>query len=166
MLFNNLMLLAKLPVADWMENFTTWMTNTFAGLFAAIQSGGQATMDGLTDFLLFINPWVWIIGITILAFIISTRRIGITLFSFFGLLFIYNQGLWSDLMNTFTLVLLASLVSIIIGVPLGIWAAKSNRLNPSSSRFWTSCRRCLPLFTLFRQSPSSVLVWFRVCSHP
>ena len=127
MLFNNLTLLAKLPVADWMENFTTWMTNTFAGLFAAIQSGGQATMDGLTDFLLFINPWVWIIGITILAFIISTRRIGITLFSFFGLLFIYNQGLWSNLMNTLTLVLLASLVSIIIGVPLGIWAAKSNR---------------------------------------
>lgn len=127
MLFNNLTLLAKLPVADWVENFTTWMTNTFAGLFAAIQSGGQATMDGLTGFLLWINPWVWIAAVTLTAFVISTRRWGITLFSFLGLLFIYNQGLWADLMNTFTLVLLSSLVSIIIGVPLGIWAAKSKR---------------------------------------
>ncbi|MGC3370936.1 glycine/betaine ABC transporter permease, partial [Enterococcus faecium] len=40
---------------------------------------------------------------------------------------IYNQGLWKDLMNTVTLVLLSSVFSIIIGVPLGILMAKSSK---------------------------------------
>ncbi|MGO1337780.1 MAG: ABC transporter permease/substrate binding protein, partial [Leuconostoc fallax] len=38
-----------------------------------------------------------------------------------------NQGLWEDLMNTLTLVVMASVISLIIGVPLGILAAKSDR---------------------------------------
>ena len=47
-------------------------------------------------------------------------------FSFIGLLFIYNQGLWSHLMETTTLVLFSSIISIIIGIPLGILMSKSN----------------------------------------
>ncbi|AEF26183.1 glycine-betaine binding permease protein [Streptococcus parauberis KCTC 11537] len=49
-------------------------------------------------------------------------------------MFIYNQGLWEELINTFTLVVVASLISIVIGVPLGIWMAKNstvrNIVNP------------------------------------
>ena len=42
-------------------------------------------------------------------------------------MFIYNQNLWNDLMSTVTLVLLSSVISIIIGVPLGILMAKSEK---------------------------------------
>lgn len=49
--------------------------------------------------------------------------------TFLGLLFIYNQGLWDELINTLTLVIVASLISIVIGVPLGIWMAKNNMVK-------------------------------------
>ncbi|MFZ7298856.1 ABC transporter permease/substrate binding protein [Enterococcus gallinarum] len=116
-----------IPVADWVESFTDWLTGTFSGLFSALQSFGQFVMDGMTNTLLFVPPLVMILILTIAAFFVSSKKWGLTAFTFVGLLFIYNQGLWTDLMNTVTLVLLSSLVSIIIGIPLGILMAKSEK---------------------------------------
>lgn len=116
-----------IPVADWVESFTDWLTGTFSGLFSALQSFGQFVMDGMTNTLLFVPPLVMILLLTIASFFVSSKKWGLTAFTFVGLLFIYNQGLWTDLMNTVTLVLLSSLVSIIIGIPLGILMAKSEK---------------------------------------
>lgn len=116
-----------IPVADWVESFTDWLTGTFSGLFSALQSFGQFVMDGMTNTLLFVPPLVMILLLTIAAFFVSSKKWGLMAFTFVGLLFIYNQGLWTDLMNTVTLVLLSSLVSIIIGIPLGILMAKSEK---------------------------------------
>ncbi|WEB80606.1 ABC transporter permease/substrate binding protein [Vagococcus lutrae] len=124
-MFNNF-LMAPLPVADWVENLTEWMTDTFAGLFSFFQSFGQGLMENVTQLLLWIPPFVFIGLLTFLAFWISNKRWGLTVFTFLGLLFIYNQQLWNELMNTFTLVLISSLVSILIGIPLGILMAKSD----------------------------------------
>lgn len=121
----NLLLISKIPVADWVESLTAWMTDTFSGLFSFFQVIGQGMMDGLTDGLLVIPPLVFIVLISIAAFFISNKKWGLTSFTFLGLLFILNQGLWTDLMNTLTLVLISSIVSIIIGVPLGILMAKN-----------------------------------------
>ena len=124
-MFNNF-LMAPLPVADWVENLTEWMTDTFAGLFSFFQSFGQGLMENVTQLLLWIPPFVFIGLLTFLAFWISNKKWGLTIFTFLGLLFIYNQQLWNELMNTFTLVLISSLVSILIGIPLGILMAKSD----------------------------------------
>ncbi|HCT95393.1 ABC transporter permease/substrate binding protein [Vagococcus sp.] len=124
-MFNNF-LMAPLPVADWVENLTEWMTDTFSGLFSFFQSFGQGLMENVTQLLLWIPPFVFIGLLTFLAFWISNKKWGLTVFTFLGLLFIYNQQLWNELMNTFTLVLISSLVSILIGIPLGILMAKSD----------------------------------------
>lgn len=118
-----------IPVAKWVENFTDWLTKTFAGLFSFVQTIGQVIMDTITNTLLFIPPLLFIVLLAVAAFFLSKKKPGLTILTFFGLLFIYNQGLWNDLMNTVTLVLLASLVSIIIGIPLGILMAKSEKAN-------------------------------------
>ena len=117
----------RLPVADWVENITEWFTTTFAGLFSFLQTIGQAVMSGITNLLLVIPAPLFILILTIIAFFISKKRPGLTLFTLIGLWFIYNQGLWTDLMNTVTLVLLSSVISIVIGVPLGILMAKSSK---------------------------------------
>lgn len=117
----------QLPVADWVETITEWMTNTFSGVFSFFQSTGQSLMDGITSLLITIPPVLFIIILTAIAFFISNKKIGLSLFTLIGLLFIYNQNLWTDLMSTVTLVLLSSVVSIVIGVPLGILMAKSNK---------------------------------------
>ncbi|MBJ8349472.1 ABC transporter permease/substrate binding protein [Streptococcus zalophi] len=115
------------------EDLTSWTTKTFSGLFDVIQSGGSSAMDYITSYLTFINPFVLIALITALAYFLSRKKskksFGLALFTLLGLLFIYNQGLWGDLINTFTLVLVASVISVILGIPLGIWMAKSDRFR-------------------------------------
>ncbi|MGM0214387.1 ABC transporter permease/substrate binding protein [Enterococcus sp. AZ109] len=115
----------SLPVADWVESFTSWLTQTFNGLFSALQQGGQFVMDGMTGILTSIPALLLIVLLTGVAFIISNKKLGLTAFTLIGLLFIYNQGLWNDLMSTVTLVILSSLISIVVGVPLGILMAKN-----------------------------------------
>ncbi|MGM0125374.1 glycine betaine ABC transporter substrate-binding protein [Enterococcus sp. AZ194] len=123
---NNL-LTNQLPVADWVERITEWVTNSFSGLFSLIQRGGQSLMDSITNGLVQIPPILFILVLTLIAFLITQKRFGLTIFTFVGLLFIYNQGLWTDLMSTVTLVLISSVVSIVVGVPLGIIMAKSSK---------------------------------------
>jgi len=118
------LLIAKIPVANWVETIVNWLTDNLSGFFNAIQTGGNHLMTGITNGLVAIPAWLFIIGVTIFAILTSAKKWGFALFTLIGLLFIANQNLWTDLMNTLTLVLVSSLVSIIIGVPLGIWMAK------------------------------------------
>ncbi len=118
-----------LPVASWIDSFTEWLTTTFAGLFSFLQTVGEAMMNGMTGMLMLVPPLLFIPLLALFMFIISKKKIGLTVFTLLGLLFVYNQGLWTNLMNTVTLVIVASLVSIIIGIPLGILMAKSSIAN-------------------------------------
>lgn len=119
----------KLPVAKLVENITEWLTGTFSGLFNVIQLVGSYMMDWVTNALLFINPLLFILLVTVAVYFLARKKWPLPVFTFLGLLFIYNQGLWVHLINTFTLVLVASFISIIIGIPLGIWMAKSSTVR-------------------------------------
>ncbi len=59
-----------------------------------------------------------------------TRKSGLhwQLFAFeiLGLLLIWNLGYWRDMTQTIALVLTASIIALVLGIPLGIWMAKSN----------------------------------------
>ena len=106
----NLILQGKLPVADWIEDLTNWLTHSFSGLFNLIQSVGNFIMDGITNTLLFVNPLLLIVLVTLAAFFLARKKWTLPTFTLLGLLFIYNQSLWDDLVNTFTLVLVSSLL--------------------------------------------------------
>lgn len=121
--------LPKLPVADWVEAATNWLTVTLSGLFGAIQNGGSIFMNGITNLLLLIPPFAFILIVAVVAYFMNKKQLSLSAFALVGLGYILNQGLWSELMNTVTLVLVSSLVSVIIGVPLGIWSAKNKTVH-------------------------------------
>ncbi len=118
-------LIPTIPVAEGAEIVMDWLTDTFAGLFGVIKESGKFSMEFVTDFLVSIPPFLFILIIGVLAFFATKRKFGLAIFSIVGLLFIYNQGLWEELMNTITLVLFASILAVIIGIPLGILMSKS-----------------------------------------
>lgn len=118
----------RLPVSDWISSVIDWLTINLSWLFGAIQDGGSDSMNFVTDMLLLIPPIVFILIMVALAYL-ATRKFGLPIFTLIGLMYIQNQGLWEPLMYTFTLVIVASLVSILIGVPTGILMAKSKIAN-------------------------------------
>ncbi|QXE03358.1 proline/glycine betaine ABC transporter permease [Terribacillus sp. DMT04] len=115
----------SLPVADWVSEFVDLLTDTFAFLFDPIKEGLGNFMDMVTQGLDAIPPVIFILVIAILAFFMTGKKFGLAIFSIVGLLFIWNQELWSELMDTFTLVLTASILCVIIGIPIGILMSKS-----------------------------------------
>lgn len=122
------LLVAKMPIASWTEKIVDWMTANWAGFFDAIQHGGQGTMDLANAMLGAVPPLLMIVIMTIFAVLVSHKKWGFPLFVFLGLLLVWNQGLWADLVQTTTLVILSSLLAIVIGIPLGIWMAKSDNV--------------------------------------
>lgn len=115
-----------IPFAQWIDAFTRWLTNAFSGLFNWIQNIGELLMGTMTEILLIVPPLLFIALLTIFMYMMSGKKKGLTAFTLVGLLFVYNQGLWSSMMNTVTVVLVASMISIIVGIPLGILMSKSS----------------------------------------
>lgn len=120
----------QIPLAEWTEQATDWIQDKFAFLFEPIKEYFGEFMDFISEkALTSIPPVLFILIVAVIAFLVSGKKLGLAVFSIVGLWFVYNQGLWEALMATITLVILASLLSIIIGVPLGILMAKSKIAN-------------------------------------
>lgn len=115
----------QLPVSEWVSYFIDWITVNFNVFFDSLNEFGTNTMEWMTNILMYIPPLAFIIIIMVIAYFVSGKRFGLAIFAGLGLWYIQNQNLWGNMMNTLTLIIVASLVSIIVGVPLGIIMAKS-----------------------------------------
>ena len=115
----------QIPLAQWIDSGVDWLTQHLSGLFSFIQTVGQAVMNFMTNTLSAVPPLLLMVLIALAAYFVFHRKWWIPIIAFLGLLFIYNQDMWPDLLNTVTLVVISSLVAIVIGVPLGILMSKS-----------------------------------------
>ncbi|WP_422124367.1 ABC transporter permease [Planococcus sp. X10-3] len=115
----------KMPLASWVSDLTDAISDSFAFLFDPIKNQFGDGLEEFADMLAAVPPVIVIIIVAILAFFLSGKRFGLATFSVVGLLLVWNQGLWEELMLSFSLVLVASLLSVIIGVPIGILMSKS-----------------------------------------
>lgn len=118
-------IIPEIPIADGTEWLTKKITNTFSFLFDPIKTHFGNFMEWTAGLINSVPPVVIIIIVAIIAFFLSGKRLGLTAFSIVGLWLILNQGYWTHLIDTFSLVLISSLLSVIIGVPVGILMSKS-----------------------------------------
>lgn len=115
----------KIPMAKGIDNALDWLTTTFSFITKALSNNVEIGIKGLVTGLEFIPPWLFIVIVTVLT-IFLTKKKGLGIFSFLGLLLIWNLGLWEATMSTIALVVFATSLALLIGVPLGIFAALSN----------------------------------------
>ena len=117
----------KLPLAPMVDSALAWLTTAVSPLTRAFAGFVRLGIDGIISGLSFLPPIVLILLIGALAWWIASRRVAI--FSAAGLLFIWNLGLWAPMLSTIALVLVATVISVLIGAPLGILAGLSYRFN-------------------------------------
>lgn len=114
----------RIPLGDWVESFIDVLIATLGPVFDVIRAI-FGTLYEVFEFILLMPPVGLIIAIfAVLAFVASGWKLalGTTL----GLLLILAVDQWGNAMETLALVIVASLIAILLAVPLGIWAAKSN----------------------------------------
>ncbi len=99
----------------------------------------------MVDLLLMMPPVVLALIIAGIAYLLQRSK-PLALGVFLGLIFIINQNLWKQTVETLVLVVAAAAMSMAIGVPIGIWAAHKPKVY----------RVLLPVLDLMQTLPTFV----------
>ncbi|MDX8456944.1 choline ABC transporter permease subunit [Mesorhizobium sp. VK9D] len=135
----------KIPIGPWGKAFFGFLTDNFDTIFRAFSNGLNFILDGAVGLLLMVPPVLLALVIAIVAWLLQRSRplaIGV----FLGLIFIINQNLWKQTVQTLVLVVAAAAMAMAIGVPLGIWAAHKPKVY----------RVMLPVLDLMQTLPTFV----------
>ncbi|MBM7096948.1 proline/glycine betaine ABC transporter permease [Bacillus sp. H-16] len=124
-------LIPRIPVGEWIEAFVEWLRNAEFILGSLRSVINFIATDIFLAAFDVIPPLLFIVILTgVAAFLVrKEKNYGLPLLVLFGLLFIENLEYWDDLLITLSLVMTATLISVVIGVPLGVWMAKSNMVQ-------------------------------------
>jgi glycine betaine/proline transport system permease protein len=101
-----------------------YLRDHFGGFFDFIQQVMTTLLAQTYQALSALAPIATIALLTVLA-LVTTHRIGLTLLLGLGLLLIDSMGLWFETMQSMATVLVATSVALVVGIPVGIWAAFS-----------------------------------------
>jgi glycine betaine/proline transport system permease protein len=139
-------LFLHLSIADWVNNAVTVFVQRYGDAFhnfsVLMLRDVLVPLEGL---LRATPPWIVLAAVGLLGWHAS-RRIGVALM-FVGLLYLIGCfGLWDKLMQTFALMFVATVISIALGIPMGIFAASSRALR----------RVLLPVLDIMQTLPSFV----------
>ncbi|MES2503513.1 MAG: choline ABC transporter substrate-binding protein [Myxococcota bacterium] len=124
--FSDSFQLEPIPLGAFAERVVNHFTKRYSNESLILSKSIEAKIQALIGFLLSIPALLLILFIS--AVIYSWRRsvrlgFGVCL----GLMVILNLGLWTQTIQTLVLVLLATLISCLLGIPLGVLAARSRR---------------------------------------
>ena len=115
-------MLPKLPLAEGIDASVDFLVATFSGVTRAGADGMLTVLDAFEHLLLLPPPWLFIALMGGLCWWV-TRKPGLPLFAVLGFALLWNLGLWAPAISTLALVLSATLLSVLLGVPCGILTA-------------------------------------------
>ncbi len=124
-------------IGKYIEEGINALEENFSGLWGAIDNIISWTVDSLNNIFLAIPFWVILVIAIAGAYYAKTgnkaltregfrKGIGLAVFVLLGLLLIWAMGYWQEAIQTTTLVIVSTLIALIIGIPLGILAARNN----------------------------------------
>ena len=113
-----------IPISEWIEvNIKEWLF-TQRPLFKKLSAPIDNVLNGLDSLFNFIPFPIVILIFIFLAY--KTNGLKFALFTLVSLVFIDLVDLWSESMTTLAMIFTAVIFCILIGVPLGILASRSN----------------------------------------
>ncbi|TQN42962.1 glycine betaine/proline transport system permease protein [Blastococcus colisei] len=119
--------LPRVPVGDWVDAGFDWLKENLDPVFDAISTVTEGAVEGLVDGLLFLPPVLFAVLLAALG--LAARSVVFGVGSLAGLLLVQSMQLWEPAMETLALLLFATIISVVIGIPLGIAAAKNDRVS-------------------------------------
>ncbi len=113
-------------IGPYVEAFTNFLNTHLDIIFGAINTFINGIVGGIEWVLLFIPVIVLILFFTIISYLIKGRNFAI--FTAIGLLLIDTMQLWEMTMSTLALVITSVILTLVIGIPLGIQSSRSDKL--------------------------------------
>jgi glycine betaine/proline transport system permease protein len=134
----------KIPIGNAADSFINFLKEDLSWVFNGISWVLDNAISGLEGFLDSIPPIALIFLLCFIILLVTTK--GITIWSFLGLLLVYDLDLWSELIKILVLVLVAVILALIISIPTGIWMTRSKTVE----------RIAFPILDFMQTMPSFV----------
>ncbi|WP_330456811.1 ABC transporter permease/substrate binding protein [Streptomyces sp. NBC_00820] len=136
----------RLHLGDWVDSGVDWLVAHLAWLFDAIRAVVEGMYDGIDAVLTAPAPLLLAGILAVLAWWLRGLVAGVLAFAGFAL--VDSLDLWDRAMSTLSLVLVATVIALVISIPLGIWAARSKAVSAAVR----------PVLDLLQTMPSMVLL--------
>jgi len=117
-----------IPLADIINTFLDKNIEKITPITRAISKRLEWFIKGFEKNLIAINPIVLILIIGILIwFLLKDKKLSVILMILLSV--ILGLGLWKDAMGTLSLVMIGTVISLLMGIPIGIAAALDNTIE-------------------------------------
>lgn len=116
----------KLDLGSWVNDVVQHLLDNYSGVFDSIGQLVSGFSEGIENLLLL--PPAWLL---IAIFVgLGLWRIGVrfAVFTAVAFILIVMTGFWEQTVVTLGLTFSSTLISLLLGIPLGIWAARSERV--------------------------------------
>ena len=113
-----------IPLDVWVSQFIDWLVDNYRDFFQAIKWPVEQTLNGFDAGLNALSPIIVIAVLAFAAWRFSGKSLSV--FTIIALTIIGLLGLWEETMTTLAMVLSSVLFCALAGIPLGIWAGRSD----------------------------------------
>lgn len=120
------MLFPKIPLGEYVAVAVDWAQINLDALFSVITSVIEFVVTGIQIILSMAHPLLLTAIVFALVWFISRKTAVGTVV---GLLLIYNLELWEPAVETLSLVLAATILALLAGIPMGILSARIDLVN-------------------------------------
>ncbi|MBB4265717.1 glycine betaine/L-proline ABC transporter permease ProW [Roseospira visakhapatnamensis] len=114
-----------IPLDSWVEQLLNWVVANFRPVFQAIRWPVDGVLTTIEGTLLGVPAIVMLVLIGLLAWQASGWRLGLG--ALLSLTFVGLIGAWDQAMVTLALVFTSVFFCVLLGLPSGIWLARSDR---------------------------------------
>lgn len=121
------MLPFRIPLRDWISEGVDVLIERYSVLFDTFSAAVFFMVDGLRDVFMAGHPAILMVVFVVLTLWLAGWKPSVV--AALGLLLTENMGLWPAFVETLALVLTAEVLVILCGLPLGILAAGSDRVD-------------------------------------
>ncbi len=116
-----------IPLDIWVSQFVEWLVDNYRDVFQALKWPVEKTLNGMDTGLNALPPLLVIAVLVFAAWRFSGK--GLAIFTAVTMTFVGLLGLWPDTMTTLAMVLSSVIFCAIVGIPLGIWAGRSDHFE-------------------------------------
>jgi glycine betaine/proline transport system permease protein len=117
----------SLPIQSWINDGLAWTVDNFRPFFQTVRAPIDATLGSVEALLLSVPTLAMVALLGLIAWQCAGRAIAIG--GVISLLLIAMLGIWPEAMVTLSLVMTSLVFCLLIGLPLGIALAASDRAN-------------------------------------
>jgi glycine betaine/proline transport system substrate-binding protein len=136
----------RIPLGDWVDSGVGWLVDHLSWLFDAVKAVMEGMYGGIDSVLAAPEPLLMAGILAVVAWWLRGLLAGVLAFAGFAL--VDSLDLWDQAMSTLALVLVATVIALVLGIPLGIWAARSQAVSAAVR----------PVLDLLQTMPSMVLL--------